>query len=154
MKSTKTVVVFLFAVLAAASVMGCNHAMTQKEYLEAQKQMEADREADYHQRRESRLKRETWDSFYNLFSTNYNLRNADVSKAEIDEMVTRYNKYKENTAKTTGKFDEKQGPYGKITYTASGESKADYASLSLPTEVQAKFSHKFDITIVGDFSNY
>ena len=72
-------------------------------------------------------------------------------------MVTRYNKDKENTAKTTGKtgkFDEKKPrPYGKITYTGSGESKADYASLSL-SEVQAKFSHKFDITIVGDFSNY
>ena len=153
MKSTKTVVVFLFAVLAAASVMGCNHAMTQKEYLEAQKQMKADREADYHQHRESRLKREAWDYFYSLFSTNYNLQNADVSKAEIDVMVTRYNKHAENTAKTTGKFDEKPRPYGKITYTGSGESKADYASLSL-SEVQAKFSHKFDITIVGDFSNY
>ena len=153
MKSTKTVVVFLFAVLAAASVMGCNHAMTQKEYLEAQKQMKADREADYHQDIESELKRATWDHFYSLFSAYYNLQNADVSKAEIDEMVTRYNKDKENTAKTTGKFDKKPRPYGKITYTGSGESKADYASLSL-SEVQAKFSHKFDITIVGDFSNY
>lgn len=154
MKSTKTVVVFLFAVLAAASVMGCNHAMTQKEYLEAQKQMEADREADYHPRRESQLKRATWDYFYSLFSAYYNLQNADVSKAEIDEMVTRYNKDKENTAKTTGKFDEKPDPYGKITYTGSGEKQADYASLNSEQAVKAKFSHKFDITIVGDLSNY
>ena len=39
MKSTKVMSGFLVAVLAAVSFVGCNHAMTQKEYLDAQKKL-------------------------------------------------------------------------------------------------------------------
>ena len=152
MKSTKTVVVFLCAVLAAASVMGCNHAMTQKEYLAANKQMGARVKTPAEQ--ETAVKNAEWNYFYNYFAKRYDLQRADVSEEEIKLFVEVWNKDNEANAKKTGKFAPAPEAYGKITYTGSGEKQADYVLLNSEQAVKDKFSYKFDITIFGDPQNY
>ena len=150
MKSTKMVVVFLFAVLAAASVMGCKHAMTQEEYLAANKQMGAQTPAE----REAAVKNAEWNDFYKYFAKTYDLQQTDVSKDKIESFVKAWNKVNEANAKKTGKFDLEPKAYGKITYTGSGEKQEDYVLLTSKQAVKDKFSYKFDITIVGDPRNY
>ena len=152
MKSTKMVVVFLFAVLAAASVMGCKHAMTHEEYLAANKQMGA--RVKTPAERETAVKNAEWNYFYKDFAKRYDLQRTDVSKEEIKLFVEEWNKDNEANAKKTGKFDPEPEAYGKITYTGSGEKQEDYVLLTSKQAIKDKFSYKFDITIVGDPQNY
>jgi len=73
--------------------------------------------------------------------------------AEIDKKAEKdFNKRNDDNAKSTGKFNTSR-PYGRVIYTGNGEKMSDYSSKE-DQAVQDAFSHKFDITVIGDLNNY
>lgn len=152
MKSTKVMLGFLLAALAV-SFVGCKHAMTQEEYIKAQKDFGHKTLNESKAEREKGVKNQTWQSFYNSFRYQFNLKTQDVSKADIEKAVKAFNKGYDDDAKSTGKFNTTSRPYGRVIYIGNGEKMSDYSSKE-DQAVQDAFSHKFDITVIGDLNNY
>ena len=151
MKSTKVMSGFLVAVLAAVSFVGCNHAMTQKEYLDAQKKLGQKTLAEQKPELEKRFRSKTWDSFYTSIS-HYDgialkLTSEDVSKDDINKAVEDFNKNQKPSQ--GGKFDASSTVYAQIKYIGNGEKTTTYAGKN-GDEVKNLFSQHFDIDIVGD----
>ena len=151
MKSTKVMLGFLLAALAV-SFVGCKHAMTQEEYIKAQKDFGHKTLNESKAEKEKSLKNQTWQSFYNSVRYQFNLKTQDVSKADIEKAVKAFNKENDDAAKSTGKFNTSR-TYGRVIYTGNGEKMSDYSSKE-DQAVQDAFSHKFDITVIGDLNNY
>ena len=153
MKSTKVMLGFLLAALAV-SFVGCKHAMTQEEYIKAQKDFGHKTLNESKAEKEKSLKNQTWQSFYSSFryQFQFNLKTQDVSKADIEKAVKAFNKRNDDDAKSTGKFNPSR-PYGRVIYIGNGEKMNDYSSKE-DQAVQDAFSHKFDITVIGDLNNY
>lgn len=152
MKSTKVMLGFLLAALAVLFV-GCKHAMTQEEYIKAQKDFGHKTLNESKVEKEKMLKNQTWQSFYTSFRYQFNLKTQDVSKADIEKAVKAFNKGNDDDAKSTGKFNTTSRPYGRVIYIGNGEKMSDYSSKE-DQAVQDAFSHKFDITVIGDINNY
>lgn len=91
-------------------------------------------------------------SFYNSVRYQFNLKTQDVSKADIEKAVKAFNKGNDDDAKSTGKFNPSR-TYGRVIYIGNGEKMSDYSSKE-DQAVQDAFSHKFDITVIGDLNNY
>ena len=148
MKSTKVMSGFLVAVLAAVSFVGCNHAMTQKEYLDAQKKLGQKTLAEQKPELEKRFRSQMWQQFCNTNSRLLaNLKYEDVSKDDINKAVEDFNKNQKPSQ--GGKFDASSTVYAQIKYIGNGEKTTTYAGKN-GDEVKNLFSQRFDIDIVGD----
>jgi len=146
MKSAKVMLGFLLVAVTAVALVGCKHAVTEKEldsslgkYWETQGYSRA--------KQMDQKKLTAWNMFYNSYLSSI-VTGSDVSKTAIDTEVKKFNEAQELASKQQAKF-KKDNSYAVIKYSGDGLKASAYKNTD-NTYNKKEIAKDFEIEIKGD----
>ena len=146
MKSAKVMLGFLLVAFTTIALVGCKHAVTEQE-LDSSLGKYLDTQGYSRAKQMDSKKLTAWNTFYGYAYLGSIITGSDVSKADIDTKVKKFNEAQELASKQQAKF-KKDTSYAVIKYNGNGLKASAYKNTD-GTFNENEIAKDFEIEIKG-----